>query len=111
MAPQRPPMTPARLTLILVSLVVLSVLTYRQLVRERPVPETEWFVFTGPTMGTTYIVKVVPPDDYTETFNAELAHRIAAALERVNALMSTYRPDSELSRFNASRSLEPFSIS
>ena len=112
MAPQRPPMTSKRLALILVSLVVLSVLTYRQLVHERPpVPKTQRFRFTGPTMGTTYIVKVVPTDDYSDALNTELAHRISDALENVNALMSTYQPDSELSRFNASRSLEPFSIS
>ena len=112
MAPQRPQMTPARLTLILISLVVLSVLTYRQLVHERPpVPKTERFRFTGATMGTTYLVKIVPPDDYSDALNTELAEQIAATLELIDALMSTYRPDSELSRFNASRSLEPFSIS
>ena len=105
-------MTRARLTFILVSLTVLSILTYRQLVLERPPrSETELFLFTGATMGTTYLVKVVPKGDYSDALDSELAERIAATLERIDALMSTYRPDSELSRFNASRSLEPFSIS
>jgi thiamine biosynthesis lipoprotein len=58
----------------------------------------------GNTMGTTYSVKVVelPPGSTSDT----LKSRIDARLERVNALMSTYRDDSELSRFNASRSTD-----
>ncbi len=54
--------------------------------------------FSGSTMGTTYVVKVVAaPMDQTE---AELRARVEAALRRVDSLMSTYDPSSELSRFN-----------
>ncbi|MEN6494876.1 MAG: FAD:protein FMN transferase [Thermoguttaceae bacterium] len=58
-------------------------------------------LFTGRTMGTYYRLTIVGQNDLTdaEAFHGELQ----AAAERVEALMSTYRPESELSRFNASR--------
>lgn len=58
-------------------------------------------LFTGRTMGTYYRLTVVGPAGLTD---AEALHgELRAALERIEALMSTYRPESELSRFNASR--------
>lgn len=62
----------------------------------------------GETMGTTYEVKLAgtpPPDP------AALKADIDALLGRINGLMSTYDPDSELSRFNASRSTGPYPVS
>jgi thiamine biosynthesis lipoprotein len=50
-------------------------------------------------MGTTYSVQLVDPPPDLDLDRLRL--RIDAELERVNAQMSTYRPDSELSRFNA----------
>lgn len=68
-----------------------------------------YVAFSGRTMGTTWDVKVaradLSPDDMREVGAA-----IEAALERVNAALSTWRADSELSRFNASASREPFPI-
>ncbi len=62
----------------------------------------------GSTMGTTYSVKLVElPEDLTAD---ALKAQIDARLDTVNALMSTYRPNSELSRFNASRSTEWFPV-
>ncbi|MGE0744290.1 MAG: FAD:protein FMN transferase [Rhodospirillales bacterium] len=52
----------------------------------------------GETMGTTWTVRVAAPPDID--FVA-LRARIQHALDRVVAQMSTYRPDSDLSRFNA----------
>ncbi|MBN2491295.1 MAG: FAD:protein FMN transferase [Planctomycetes bacterium] len=65
--------------------------------------------FHGATMGTRYAVKVarLPPG----IRRAALAARIEARLEHVNACMSTYRPDSELSRFNRSPSTDWFPVS
>jgi thiamine biosynthesis lipoprotein len=57
---------------------------------------------TGPTMGTTYCVKI--PHLPRGVEREALERDIAAILETVNARMSTYRPDSELSRFNAGAS-------
>ncbi|XOV88763.1 MAG: FAD:protein FMN transferase [Pseudomonadota bacterium] len=55
-------------------------------------------VLTGETMGTTYSVKIVDASGDTSA----LAGRIDAELVAFNAVMSTYIPDSELSRFNTS---------
>lgn len=52
----------------------------------------------GATMGTTYSVKI--PRMPASVDRVILEKDIAAILETVNAQMSTYRPDSELSRFN-----------
>jgi len=66
-------------------------------------------VFNGETMGTTYTVKVVGENNQPLPDN--LAGTIQAVLEDVNAKMSTYRPDSELSRFNQHASQTPFPVS
>ncbi|NVD07354.1 FAD:protein FMN transferase [Vibrio sp. JPW-9-11-11] len=64
---------------------------------------------TGPTMGTSYNVKYIVAEGVPapEQIQAE----VDRLLEQVNDQMSTYRKDSELSRFNQSQSLEPFSVS
>ena len=55
-------------------------------------------VLSGPTMGTTWSVKFSgTPKEGVDDLKAD----IEAALEQVNAEMSTYRPESDLSRFNA----------
>ncbi len=67
------------------------------------------FATTGSTMGTTYSVKVaVVPEGVSEDDIRRIARE---KLDRVNALMSTYRDDSELSRFNASTSTDWFDVS
>lgn len=54
-------------------------------------------VLSGPTMGTTWSVKYTgTPDEDIDSLKAD----IEAALEQVNAEMSTYRADSVLSQFN-----------
>jgi thiamine biosynthesis lipoprotein len=63
----------------------------------------------GSTMGTSYSVQLVAPPAGLDT--ESLGQGIEAVLEEVNALMSTYRPDSELSRFNASASTDWFDCS
>jgi thiamine biosynthesis lipoprotein len=64
---------------------------------------------TGKTMSTTYMVKVVA-DRFART--SHLQALIEARLEAVNKSMSNYRPDSELSRFNAlDQAGEPFAPS
>jgi len=52
---------------------------------------------SGLTMGTTYSVKLVGPSEL-DLFSVR--QRIQTVLDRVNGRMSTYRDDSELSRFN-----------
>ncbi len=59
---------------------------------------TDLTVIDGETMGTTYSVKIA---DAPNALGRERAGSdINRLLETVNQQMSTYRPDSELSRFN-----------
>lgn len=53
--------------------------------------------FSGKTMGTTYHITVVSPDDGG---SRDLQGRISRRLETINLSMSTYREESEISRFN-----------
>lgn len=64
---------------------------------------------SGPTMGTTFTVKIVQPAS-APVPDDEIKAIIANALDRVDTLMSTYQPDSEISRFNVSSSPDPFPI-
>ena len=53
---------------------------------------------SGSTMGTTYHIKYIPND---KTPDIQTLHAdVELTLEQVNAEMSTYRPDSELSTYN-----------
>jgi thiamine biosynthesis lipoprotein len=54
-------------------------------------------VFTGRTMGTTYSVKLVT--GYLQPVSG-LQSQIDRRLDEINQSMSTYRKDSEISRFN-----------
>ena len=71
--------------------------------------------YTGATMGTYYSVKVSrSPQEVHDAHGIDterLGRDIEEILEEINALMSTYRQDSELSRFNASRSAGWFPVS
>ena len=66
-------------------------------------------VITGPTMGTTYAVTLHLAD--VEIDAATLQSQIDNLLERINGQMSTWRADSELSRFNNSRDPGWFPVS
>jgi len=61
-------------------------------------------------MGTTYTVKIVRPRAGIPE-NDALHKAIEAELDTVDRAMSTYRDDSELSRFNASTSTDWFEVS
>jgi thiamine biosynthesis lipoprotein len=65
--------------------------------------------FVGPSMGTLYTVSV--DADVSDDERTRIAAAIDAKLDRVIALMSTYDPDSEISRFNRHESTEPFALS
>ncbi len=71
--------------------------------------EPRLVTFSGETQGTTFSIKVVGKDTSDER-TAALQTAIEARLDRVDRAMSTYRPDSELSRFNASASTEPTKV-
>lgn len=65
--------------------------------------------FSGVTMGTTYSITLFSKDPrHTET---EIRKKVETVLAQVNAQMSTYDPESELSRFNQHQSTDPVVIS
>ncbi|MBR9874402.1 MAG: FAD:protein FMN transferase [Vibrionaceae bacterium] len=64
---------------------------------------------TGPTMGTTYNIKYIAAEGIPAA--AELQKEVDRLLEEVNDQMSTYRKDSELSRFNQYTDSDAFEVS
>ncbi|MHC4444006.1 MAG: FAD:protein FMN transferase [Planctomycetota bacterium] len=63
-------------------------------------------------MGTTYNVKYIEsPDAGQCPDNTKLRNHIQACLDDINQKMSTYIPESELSRFNAHSPNTPFAVS
>lgn len=74
--------------------------------------DLDLYVFQGGAMGTTYTVKVVCAASamYAGREGA-IEQAIGAALIYVDDAMSTYKPDSELSRFNQYRGTEPYPLS
>lgn len=65
--------------------------------------------FSGPTMGTEYSLKVVAPPAGVDA--AAVQQSIDEILARIDLSMSSYRSDSEVSRFNASASTQWFEVS
>ncbi len=69
----------------------------------------EQVYLSGPTMGTTYNIKYIQQDGIP---SSDVLHKdIDRLLEQVNDQMSTYRKDSELSRFNQYQDTAPFEVS
>ncbi len=56
--------------------------------------------FSGPTMGTRYLIKITDKPSHIDLNRLQV--EVEQVLETVNAQMSTFRADSELSRFNDS---------
>ncbi len=61
-------------------------------------------------MGTTYHVTVVDWES-SPAERSKLKFEVEGRLAKIDALMSTYKPKSEISRFNRSRLLTPFPVS
>jgi thiamine biosynthesis lipoprotein len=66
-------------------------------------------VLSGPTMGTTYTVKVAAPPAAVDS--DRLRATVDDVLEQVDRSMSGYRADSEVARFNASASTQWYEVS
>lgn len=64
---------------------------------------------SGPTMGTTYSIKVAAPPKGID--DAAVRRATDEILDRIDRSMSTYRVDSEISRFNSATSTEWFDVS
>ncbi len=64
----------------------------------------------GPTMGTRYQVKLILPAE-VEVSKEDLARDVDTTLGEINGQMSTYLPDSEVSRFNRAEADRWFDVS
>jgi FAD:protein FMN transferase len=69
----------------------------------------EELVLSGPTMGTTYTVKVAAPPASVD--GVRLRQAIDDGLAQIDRSMSGYRADSEVARFNASVSTQWHDVS
>jgi FAD:protein FMN transferase len=66
--------------------------------------------FGGFTMGSRYTVKITGRE-FSQALQSATRAAVALALGSVDAAMSTHRPGSELSRFNARPAGSPFALS
>ena len=73
--------------------------------------EPDTLELRGQTMGTSYSVRIVAPADASAVSLVLLQQRVATRLEDLENVFSTYRPDSEVSRFNAHPGQEWFGVS
>ena len=64
---------------------------------------------SGATMGTTFDIQLVAPPDIVQ--ENMLQNQVSKLLASIENSMSTYRPDSELSRFNAQSGSDWFAVS
>ena len=71
----------------------------------QPAPNERLIYVEGQTMGSVLYHVTVAPGPRTLD-QAAVSSLVGASIESVNQSMSTYRDDSELSRFNASRSTD-----
>lgn len=69
----------------------------------------EPLILNGLTMGTTYTIKINAKE--TGEDSLIIKKSIDATLDKINLIMSTYIPDSELSRFNQTNSTDWVNVS
>lgn len=62
--------------------------------------ELNSFALNGSVMGTSYSVQIVTESELDEITMKELDVGVGKRLSQIDNLMSTYKPDSELMRFN-----------
>lgn len=98
----------ARILLPIFLVILIAVSVYR--LRQTPDDGPPMLEVSGPTMGTTFNVKV-SVDSVRTGDQEQLLAAVTTALERINALMSTWDPESEISRFNRHLSSEGFPVS
>ena len=86
-------------------LALLLVLHFIYCTRGQPTRE---LMFQGSALGTTYNITIVGDQDPGQV---KFRQAIERELEAIDRLMSTYREDSEISRFNRYAGDEPFKFS
>jgi FAD:protein FMN transferase len=91
--------------------VLLTGLTvHRLFFADAPGPALDQIVISGETMGTTFEVSIAG-EDLDERLRERAGSVIDERLAEIDVWFSTWRPDSEISRFNAWRETTPFDVS
>jgi thiamine biosynthesis lipoprotein len=98
------------LRMMAIAFVLLAALSIHRLWLADPPDATDVLVLNGETMGTTWEIRVAG-----EGLDERLRQRIAATteerLDQVDRWMSSWNPDSDVSRFNAARTTQPVPVS
>lgn len=98
------------LRLILLAFLLLAGLSLHRLYLSEPPDPVDALLLQGETMGTTWKIRIAGEGldpDLRERVRIETEHRLAD----IDRWMSTWNPDSEISRFNAAPGTEPFPVS
>ncbi|MBL8250098.1 MAG: FAD:protein FMN transferase [Candidatus Competibacter sp.] len=90
-------------------LLLVPLLSFTLVAGCEPEPSDPTVRIAGSTMGTRYELKLVPRPG--QIIPADLQTRADALLAQINRQMSTYDPDSELSRFNRNPSTDWIAVS
>lgn len=101
----RRPYTPKKTLIALLVLAILVFFPYLRAARQQ-----QAYHFGGETMGTFYSIRIAP-SGLSRRGAQELQTRVENKLDDLSRQMSTYSPDSEISRFNDSPAGVPFNVS
>jgi len=96
--------------LIVIAFLLLAGLSLHRLYWADPVSTPDVLILSGHTMGTTWEIRVAG-EDLDDTLRERVLEETERRLSEVDGWMSSWNPDSEISRFNALRSTEPFAVS
>ena len=70
-------------------------------------PSSNRLRFSGSALGTTYSIQIAPPFPKNREKAGVLHQAIRRELDRLDGILSTWKKDSEISRFNRYRSTAP----
>ena len=98
------------LRLILLAFLLLAGLTVHRLYFTEPSGPVDALLLQGETMGTTWKIRIAG-DGLDEDLRERVRIETERRLDDIDRWMSTWNPDSEISRFNTAPGLEPFPVS
>ena len=97
------------LRMMAIAFVLLAALSVHRLWLAEPPDAIDVLVLNGETMGTTWEIRVAG-EGLDEGLRRRIAETTEARLDQVDRWMSSWNPDSDVSRFNAARTTEPASL-
>lgn len=110
MAPPRLVLDAHTLRMIAIAFLLLSALSIHRLWFAEGTEIRDVIVVDGETMGTTFQIRVAG-EGLDERLERDVRKVAAARLGEIDRWMSTWNPESEVSRFNAHDSSSPFVVS